>query len=133
MQPSEPVAGWTGACGPLPHTILPAPPTDPVIRGWLELICSGQDCASVRAEHIVRRLQALADELREARSEIAALQRQIREGFAAAAPAGQQGAEQTYTYVATCDGQGWASAVPCTVCSAAGGTGCESATCRGPA
>ena len=103
-QPTPALAGWSSIPGALPTAVL-APITDPVLRGWLELILLRQEVLAVHQEAIVRRLAALPEDL--AGSLIASLRSEVSEGLAKAHLAGRQGA-----------------------CSLCRGEGCESETCR---
>lgn len=88
-------AAWSSSIGGLPTSILP-PVTDPVLRGWLELILLRQEVIAVELEALTRRLStlqgalaaSLIDELR------VELRREISEGLAKAALQGRQAARR---------------------------------------
>lgn len=76
------LSGWSSSIGSLPTSILP-PVTDPVLRGWLELILLRQECIQVELDALNRRLSTLQGAL--AASLIADLRAEISEGLAKAA------------------------------------------------
>lgn len=109
-------AAWSSILGALPTAVL-SPVTDPVLRGWLELILLRQEALATHEEAIVRRLDSQPDAL--AASLIAVIRAEISEGLAKAYLAGYQaacslasGVTYTVTYPAT----------PCTLCR---GEGCS--------
>jgi hypothetical protein len=95
LQPTPNFASWSSIIGALPTAILPAI-TDPVLRGWLELILLRQEVTHVACDAIVRRLDSLPEAL--AASLIAG------EGPAGAPRAGYQAA------CSLCRGEGCESA-----------------------